>query len=252
MASIEMNQSNNSINNIETLRDFERVECDIIDGKYEGVYKMYEFNNLSVVCNYKNGKKNGKYESFYYGKTNTNGNYRQIANYVDDLIQGESISYFESGAIATKCNYINSIIEGESIIYYQPENGFNGQPKYVCNYKNGKIEGEYKMYWINGELKEIVNYIIKNNNSYKIGDEKQYYSNGQLASICTHIIDENNSEQYGQVIEYHYNGKVKATYNIINDEYDGIYEEFDEQGELIEFSEYIKGKRVGECQTIML
>jgi antitoxin component YwqK of YwqJK toxin-antitoxin module len=233
MTSIEMTQPIN----IEKLRDFERVECNIIDDKYEGIYKLYEFNNLSVICNYKNGKKNGKYESFY-----KNGKYRQIANYVDDLIQGESTSYFESGAIATKCNYVNHDIEGESIIYYQPENGFNGQPKYVCNYKNGKIDGEYKMYWMNGQLKEIVNYILNNNNSCKIGEEKQYYSNGQLSFICNYIIDENNNnKQHGPVVEYHYNGEVKAKYNIINEEYDGVYEEFDEQGELIEFSEYIQG-----------
>jgi antitoxin component YwqK of YwqJK toxin-antitoxin module len=229
MASIELVQHNN----IENLYDFERVECDIIDGKYEGIYKKYEFNKLSVVCNYKNGKKNGKYESFF-----SNGKHRQITNYVDDLIQGESTSYFDSGEVALHANYINSCIEGESIIYYQPENGFNGQPKYVCNKKNGKIEGEYKMYWMNGQLKEIVNY--KNGN--KVGDEEHYYSNGQKSLICKHIINENNnSKQNGSVIEYHYNGVVKATYNIIDDEYDGVYEEFDEQGDLIEFSEYIKG-----------
>lgn len=233
MTSIEMFQPNNSINNIEKLRDFERVECDIIDGKYEGVYKLYEFNHLSVVCNYKNGKKNGKYESFYISKDNLNGKHRQIANYVDDLLQGESIYYFASGAIATRCNYINSIIEGESIINYE-----NGQPKYVCTYKNGKIDGEYKMYWKNGQVKETFN--CKNGN--KIGEEKEYYSNGQLASILTHIIDENdNIKQHGPVIEYHYNGEVKAKYNIINYDYDGIYEEFDEQGQLIEFSEYVQG-----------
>ncbi len=218
---------------IEKLYDFERVECDIIDGKYEGIYKMYEFNRLSVICNYKNGKKNGKYESFYTNKTNMNSKHRQIANYVDDLLQGESIYYFVSGAIATKCNYVDNHIEGENIIYHE-----NGQPKYVCNNKNGKIDGEYKMYWKNGQLKEIVNYV----NGNKIGDEKHYYSNGQLALICKHIIDENNiSKQHGPVVEYHYNGEVKATYNIIDDEYDGVYEEFDEQGGLIEFTEYVKG-----------
>ncbi len=226
MTSIEITQP------IEKLYDFERVECDIIDGKYEGIYKRYEFNHLSIICNYKNGKKNGKYECFY-----RNGQLRQTTNYVDDLIQGESIAYFESGAVVLHANYVNNRMEGKNIIYYE-----NGQPKYICNKTNGEIDGEYKMFWQNGQLKEIVNYILKNNNSCKFGEEKHFYSNGQVSMICNHIIDENNiSKQDGPVIKYHYNGEVKAKYNILNDEYDGVYEKFNEQGDLVEYSEYIKG-----------
>jgi len=34
-----------------------------------------------------------------------------------------------------------------------------GQISIMCNYKNNKLEGEYKLYYENGKLREIHNYI---------------------------------------------------------------------------------------------
>jgi len=48
-------------------------------------------------------------------------------------MQGESITYYESGGVNFKCNFVDSIIQGYVIIY-----DLNGEVKNIYNYKDGE------------------------------------------------------------------------------------------------------------------
>ncbi len=229
MASMELNQYTN---NNEDIKHFDRIECDIINGKKEGPYKKYECGILTVACNYVNDMLEGEYKQYY-----PDGQLSMVHNYVNNKINGVSIHYFRSGQVATRSHRINNSLEGETIIYYD-----NGLPKTICNYKNGDLDGEFKYYDYNGQLKATYTYIRDAiYKSQKVGEEK-HYDNGQLSLICTHVLDkDNNSNLEGAFIEYHYNGKVKTSSTYVNNKLHGEYKKYDEEGILVEHCEYING-----------
>ena len=119
------------------------------DDKEHGVYKEYCNGKLSIDCNYKNGKKEGKY-NFYWD----NGNLSIDCNYADDKIEGEYKSYYYNGQPEKICNYVDDKIEGKYKSYYD-----NGQLYMECNYVNDEIEGICNIYLENGEIEEICNYV---------------------------------------------------------------------------------------------
>ena len=59
-------------------------------------------------------------------------------NYKDNKLEGEQLSYFESGQVKVKSHYKNGKLEGEFLKYYE-----NGQLETKTNYKDNKLEGKY-------------------------------------------------------------------------------------------------------------
>lgn len=69
-----------------------------------GIEQRWQKNILVFETSYKNGKENGIRKSYY-----PSGKLAQTQQFVDDLLQGESIEYYENGNVRSIKNY-NSII----------------------------------------------------------------------------------------------------------------------------------------------
>ena len=62
-------------------------------------------------------------------------------NYINGKLEGECIDYRESGEISIKCNYINGKLEGECISYYK-----SGEVEYKYYYINDNCVTELE--WV--------------------------------------------------------------------------------------------------------
>jgi antitoxin component YwqK of YwqJK toxin-antitoxin module len=98
---------NNTLNN--------NKNCFIFNKKKEGEYKMYyENGQLRKICNYINGKQEGKEEIY------DNGRYQlyEKCNYKNDKLDGEYKQYDKNRKVIIICNYKNNEIEEEILIYF--------------------------------------------------------------------------------------------------------------------------------------
>lgn len=98
--------------------------------------------------------------------------------YIDDkgLKQGDVITYYRNGIIASKGYCLNDTFNGKYEEYYD-----NGQLKIQTMIIKGMQEGEFLEYFENGILKQKSNYI----NGKENGLFTYYYSNGKKESEIT-------------------------------------------------------------------
>jgi antitoxin component YwqK of YwqJK toxin-antitoxin module len=100
--------------------------------------------------------------------------------------------------------------------YYNHEQNLLSEKYYEVN---GKKEGVYKMYYENGQLKEMNNYIDGNiieyklyyNNGCKLSDNTED-SFGQLYMVCNYV----NGKLEGEFKSYYSDGQLKEIYNFID------------------------------------
>ena len=124
------------------------------------------------------GKKQGEWimdKEGYYNSDNGYQSYqkvRSVIKYVDNMEQGEFISYHRDGSVHEKGNYINGKREGAYIAF-----DFKGRIIRKGNYKNGKKNGE----WL--EKDTVYNY----KNDLKIGIYKTYFNDGNIKEINTYL-----------------------------------------------------------------
>ncbi len=103
-----------------------------------------------------------------------------------EVLNGDSIKYYEEGNIQSIVPYKNNLVEGLVIRYYE-----NGNIKEEVNYKNDKMNGEAKSYDENGKLngRTIFKDDIKlEEDVYKENEIlKNTFKNGELVKqdICT-------------------------------------------------------------------
>ena len=104
----------------------------------------------------------------------------------NEVLNGDSIKYYEEGNIQSIVPYKNNLVEGLVIRYYE-----NGNIKEEVNYKNDKMNGEAKSYDENGKLngRTIFKDDIKlEEDVYKENEIlKNTFKNGELVKqdICT-------------------------------------------------------------------
>ncbi|WP_338936104.1 toxin-antitoxin system YwqK family antitoxin [Fusobacterium polymorphum] len=104
----------------------------------------------------------------------------------NEVLNGDSIKYYEEGNIESIVPYKNNLVEGLVIRYYE-----NGNIKEEVNYKNDKMNGEAKSYDENGKLngRTIFKDDIKlEEDVYKENEIlKNTFKNGELVKqdICT-------------------------------------------------------------------
>ena len=177
---------------------------DILNGEFEE-YKMKNIRRFDDIyyfkCNYLNGVKNGSYIKIDDGcKTtgefiNGTGTLQtlqifdnekqciiQIDNYVNDLMDGLSETFYTNKQPHVLTYYKNGLKDGLSETFYT-----NNRPHKICYYKNGLANGEYKNYYESGNIHIMANY--KDNEfdgeykEYKDESEKYlqigYYSAGK-------------------------------------------------------------------------
>lgn len=144
--------------------------------------------------------------------------------YVDKkgLIQGEYLSYFESGVLKEKTQMKDGLIAGDRIIYYE-----NGQVEIKEFYKDSsQIDGVYKAFYPNGTLKLEKTYV----NQKIEGILRVYYPDGTLKE---HVTFKDNNEN-GPFEEYYSNGGIHWRGQYLNGDNEfGLLEEFDSTGQII-------------------
>lgn len=128
--------------------------CNYYNGELNGLYKEYIENDdkhiLFLEIIYKNGIRNGLYKSYYIH----NGNIETEAQYINGIIYGKCIKYYENNDIYIKCNYNSyGFLDG----LYEEYN-FYGNLRINCNYKNGFLDGVYQKYLFNILIYEFFYY----------------------------------------------------------------------------------------------
>ncbi len=132
----------------------------VVHGKAE---KMY-------LHSLKNGKLDGKDVKFFFDDPNT---IEQIYQYRDGLLEGEWISYYESGKVRAKGIAKNGLLEGPEFCYYE-----DGVVAARFFYVHGKQEGWQVGYHHNGNLRLDAYYV----NGVHEGEAHTYWEDGTVES----------------------------------------------------------------------
>ena len=245
------------------------------DGKPDGLWKTYyesgqlksigkrtdflldstwvffkENGDTNLVVNYKHDLKNGP--RFTYSETEV-----MMEPFVNDVRQGEGHRYDRKGHLLQTMIFKNGFEEGVSPVFdttgllreiinyrkgfvmtretlnrYDREGKKHGYWKTFfddwslrteCYYKHGLRDGFYKEYDEKGNLKKIVKYV---------NDVEQVLEPDMKPLIVQH--------------EYYPNGKVKREASFRDGKREGVWREFDEEGNVIKSQTYKKGGLISE------
>ena len=113
-----------------------------------------------------NKKRIGTWKYYHKGSDKV----MSMEEYEDDLLNGEKITFYNSGAVAEKANYKDGKLQGERFLYSE-----KGVVLEQLNYKNGELHGPAKFFNGKGELLSEGEY--RNDKHYGIWN---YYENGKL------------------------------------------------------------------------
>ncbi len=141
----------------------------------EGPRRVYNSESLGLLeeAYYSEGKKHGGYVKWY-----KNGQKQETGVFTNDVREGKSLWYFETGALAAEYNYANGEIDGDVTIYYP-----NGKPSAFGKYKKGEQTGLWKELYENGEVKAEGNYI----KGEKDGEWKNYDEKGKFTKNSKYV-----------------------------------------------------------------
>jgi antitoxin component YwqK of YwqJK toxin-antitoxin module len=122
-----------------------------------------------AITNYKNGKQEGLYRSFYPVRTR-----EYEIPYLQDKISGTARKYFDNGVSEIEAEFKDDQRNGTFREYYKNKVLYNKE-----SYQASKLEGPVKYYYSNGSLKiEAIAHAGKTIKEYKT-----YYRNGKLMEI---------------------------------------------------------------------
>ena len=180
------------------------------------------------VTHYKNGILNGKRTIWHNSKIKAS-----ISNYVNGVKHGDEINWHKNGVVAMKCTYNNGLCQGYRNKYYS-----NGCLQSTHNFANG----EEVVYYRNNKIKE---------RSFWEDDEVikcyMWYKTGELKS--THYKKYSNGYKYSFHRLWYKNGCINTMYCIKNDDYNGKYLSWSNNGKKEQESYYINGKLHGKSRT---
>ena len=107
------------------------------------IYKKYENGNQKIVCEYKNGLKNGAFKTWY-----ENGNKELESHYIDNVLNGVCKKWYESGNLEIELYYDNGTPNGSSKEWFE-----NGQLKIEYYMISGKPSGLIKTWYESGMIR---------------------------------------------------------------------------------------------------
>lgn len=236
------------------------------NGEWDGPYTYYnEAGELEAIGSKKNGKNHGDsyeywsngqlkrfehsemgtatgpYKNYYSnGQINTEGSYDKAGEdlgYWTGYRIGKWTEYYENGKIKEEQYYIDSIGTKEKLRIAEYRKAKNARPEFpigsaVTYDKSGKKTSEYiykdyllvkfVKYYSNGKEKEITNYTDFHQGF--CSQNPSYYIKG------------------GQYYEYYESGNKKVEGNYLNNEKDGEWHTWSENGQLIKKEKYKNGK----------
>lgn len=202
-------------------------EGNMKDGQPDGFWKTYYVTGIL--------KSEGLRRNFELDSTwvfyNQSGERVQKIDYKYGKKNGYSISYSykhsTEGVPVSKELYVNDKKEGTSYYYFD-----NGYLKETVNYKDGKKEGESREYDLNKNLISLMQY----HNNYLINREKINRYNA-------------NNEKSGKWINFYPDGRIHKEMNYTEDLLDGLYKEYDQNGNLALVLKYEKGKIIEQSDN---
>lgn len=219
----------------------------------EGPWYFYrESGKLERIINYKADVKNGVEDIF-----SAEGLLTERYNYVANKKEGKAFFYYADGTVSKELEFVNNKEEGKAIEY-----GTDGRIITFLAYKDGFLRTQEKVNrysskgekigkWIefysnSNRVKEEGNYSNgKRNGLFKIFDKKGHldrietYKNGVLQEdSAAEILDV--KKELGQ------DGKIKSIGSYANGKKQGIFREYNSDGEIIASSVYKNDVKVGE------
>ncbi len=218
------------------LKTFKTIDGQVV---LDGILKKWLDGHCYMEGNYKNGKKNGVFITYYSGSTQP----KKEEEYVDDVYHGYIKEYFENGVQSDQQKYVNGTRDGEWFSIT------SGGEKENLVYKDDKMISR-KRVMANGQITEE-EYPLNG----KPGIKKVFYPNGQLRN-------ESIVEGYGKNDDwlspkkcglekvYFDNGTIQYVRNWLDDKLNGINKTYYKTGLLKDITYYSLGKKEGK--TIQL
>ncbi|MBM78024.1 MAG: hypothetical protein CL846_06040 [Crocinitomicaceae bacterium] len=137
--------------------------------------------------------------------------------------------YNEKGILSSEGFLVNNLPEGEWISYYS-----NGQIKSKGSWKANQLNGEWAFYNIKGILIKEEQYI----NNEKNGKSNTYDSLGLLKKSSTY---KNNNKNGQEEIKFKNSNQTQFQYNYLNNQKNGLSKEYDSSGNIISLINYDMG-----------
>lgn len=128
---------------------YKTISYDWSDGKLTEFIRHWDYNadGDTIIRKRINGKTEGPYIVKYAG-----GNLKTVANYSDDLLDGEHKTYYPNGQLHNHTYFEKGRYSGTFLSYYD-----SGEIKQKGTFENGQLEGDYFFYEKNGEV-EVAQY----------------------------------------------------------------------------------------------
>lgn len=201
-----------------------------VNGKKEGLAVQFDtIGAIQYIEYFENGIRNGDKIYFY-----ANGNIEKIEQYQNDQLNGKVTLFAEEdGRVILEKRYnegseksnikLNRTDENGNKIGFWRDYHDNGVIKQEGYYKNGKADGIFKEYNRKGEMEGLI--------MYENGVLQENAEGTQLITLYR---------------EYHPDGSVKLIGGQTNGIKDGIFREYDLEGNIINGYIYKKGKLLGE------
>jgi len=217
------------------------AQDELRDGHNQFFYPNGQISSEGII---RNGKPDGYWKTYY-----VTGIIKSEGLRTNFQLDSTWVFYNQFGEIKEKINYKYGKRNGYTFIY----NTDASQPVVISKelYVNDKKEGKAYYYYPNGNLKEEISYV----NGKKQGrgreyDEKgnvitifEYHNNYLIARQRINRSDEQGRKQ-GTWMVFYPSGKVNKELNYLDDLLDGLYKEFNENGNLILSLKYKQGKIV--------
>lgn len=205
------------------------IEINYNSGLKEGIKKRYSAEGILLAAENFKGDKRDKESRYYFD----NGFIHKITHFEMGFKQGKSFEYGEEGFIITIRKFENDFMVDQELINRRDDRGLkygrwkqfheNGFVKLEGKYKKNKREGYFREYSADGKLL----------NTYK-------YENGELVENAVEFTDIKIDK------EYYKGAKVKSEMTLVNGVPNGVYREYNIQGEVTGSKLYNQGRVVGE------
>ena len=209
-----------------------------------------ENGDTTLIVNYRKDLKNGP--RFTYSETEI-----LMEPFVNDVKSGEGRRTDRSGHVIQTMNFVNGFEEGISPIF-----DTLGVLKEIVNYRKGFVmtrealnrydrEGKKHGYWKTFFDDWNVHTECYYRHGLRDGFYKEYDEKGNLKKITKFVNDVEQvleSDMKPLVVQYEYypNGRVKREASFRDGKREGVWREFDEEGNVVKSQTYQKGALVGE------
>ncbi len=233
------------------------------DNPHGAIHAWYGKNKLKHSIYFVEGKKEGVEEYFY-----PNGGMKSRAYYKEGLIDGKLEAFFEDGTIRLEQYFVKGFPVGDHREFYSKEEG-GGQLSGVLHYdQKSRLQGKAETFYPNGRIQSVKEY--KDDEFH--GKSASWDEEGNLLVEIDYKNGKMNGRFFkkledGKEIVYHYKDNQRhGLHTIYYSSDDGVNKqrafevtfvegvsegeavEYDEKGNKISCTPYVKGLKEGLCQ----